>query len=163
MRLIGTILGLLLCVASLAAAAPGRSVAASDVKPQGPWKTYLTRTLEDLPPQALARTDSGFSQYGGLLDRKTKATGFFYAARQDGRWWLVDPEGCLFIHKAVTGVRPLTTKESRAACDGKFGGETNWASHTLALLRERLLEFCLSGLLVLTGLFQCGQSCLLLL
>ncbi len=79
-------------------------------------------------PKRSSKTDSGFSRYGGLLARKTKATGFFHAARVDGRWWLVDPDGCLFLHKAVTGVRPLTTKESRAACNEKFGSETNWAS-----------------------------------
>ena len=118
------------------AAAPGKLVQAADVKPDGPWKAYPTRTLEDLPAKALGKTDSGFSQYGGLLARKTKATGFFYAARRNGRWWLVDPDGCLFLHKAITGVRPLTTKESRAACNEKFGSETNWANQTVALLRE---------------------------
>jgi len=118
------------------AAVPAKPVLAADVKPDGPWKAYPTRTLEDLPTRALAKRDSGFSKYGGLLARKTNATGFFYPAHLDGRWWLADPEGCLFLHKAVTGVRQLTTEESRAACNQKFGSETNWASQTMELLRE---------------------------
>jgi hypothetical protein len=129
----------LICLLSgslASAAATGKPVLAADVKPDAPWKAYPTRTLQDLPAQALVKTDSELSKYGGLLARKTNATGFFHLVRIDGRWWLVDPEGCLFIHKAVTGVKPLTTKESREACAGKFGSETNWASQTLRLLRE---------------------------
>jgi hypothetical protein len=131
-----TSLLLLVSVTVASAARPGKPVMAADGKPEGPWKAYPTRTLENLPAKALNKTDTGLSRYGGLLARKTKATGFFYATRLDGRWWLVDPEGCFFLHKAVTGVRPLTTKESRAACNEKFGSETNWASHTMTLLRE---------------------------
>lgn len=69
-------------------------------KPGGQWKSYPTRTVDDLPPAVRAVTDEKLSIYGGRLDRRVKATGFFHPTRIDGRWWLVDPEGCLFIHKA---------------------------------------------------------------
>jgi len=37
------------------------------------------------------------SKYGGFLDTKSKATGFFRVEKIDGRWWFVDPEGHLFF------------------------------------------------------------------
>jgi hypothetical protein len=34
-----------------------------------------------------------FSRWGGWLDRRWQATGFFRTALEEGRWWLVDPDG----------------------------------------------------------------------
>ncbi len=42
------------------------------------------------------------SKYGGYLDTKVKATGFFRVEKVDGRWWLVDPEGHLFFSAGST-------------------------------------------------------------
>ena len=117
------------------AAQPGLIVKAA-LKPSDPWKDSPTQTLDDLPEAVVARTDSGLSQYGGMRARKAKATGFFYPARIEGRWWLVDPEGCLFLHKGVDSVRMLDTSASRDAWKQRSGSETNWPSHTIALLRE---------------------------
>lgn len=40
---------------------------------------------------------TGLSKYGGWKDGpKLKATGFFRTQKYNGRWWFVDPEGCLF-------------------------------------------------------------------
>ncbi|MCX6904563.1 MAG: hypothetical protein NTW03_14000 [Verrucomicrobia bacterium] len=105
-------------------------------KPGGAWKAYPTRTLEQLPRAVTAKPDSGFSQYGGLLAHKTKATGFFYATKSNGRWWLVDPEGCLFLNKAIVSVTTLRTPGAQTALKEKFGSEAAWASQTTALLRE---------------------------
>jgi hypothetical protein len=128
---------LVLLVGTLAASAaqPPLKVEAA-LKPGEPWKTYPTRTLDDLPAAVATRTDSGLSQYGGMLARKAKATGFFYPARIEGRWWLVDPEGCLFLHKSVASVHMLGTAESQDAWKKLFGSETNWPGRTTALLRE---------------------------
>jgi hypothetical protein len=44
----------------------------------------------------------GWDKYGGWKDGPTlKATGFFYAAKHEGKWWLVDPEGKLFFSHGV--------------------------------------------------------------
>ncbi len=130
------VLLLLFSGAVASAASAGQPVMAADVKPDGPWKARPTLTLRDLPAKATDRTDSQLDRYGGMLARKTKATGFFYPARVEGRWWLVDPEGCLFLHKGVTSVAMLQGPEARAACRERFGSETNWANGTAALLRE---------------------------
>jgi hypothetical protein len=47
-----------------------------------------------------------YSKFGGYLPAKAKATGFFYTKKIDGKWWFVDPEGCLFLSVGVDCVSP---------------------------------------------------------
>ena len=116
------------------AAAPRTVDVAS--KPGDPWRAYPTRTLEDLPAAARAKTDTDLTPYGGLRSRREKATGFFHAKQIDGRWWLVDPDGGRFLHKGVASVRPLGTPGARAALQARFGSASNWAAGTVSLLRD---------------------------
>jgi hypothetical protein len=52
------------------------------------------------PPLALDR-------YGGMLEGpKFRATGFFRTERQDGRWWLVTPDGHGFFSLGIDVVSP---------------------------------------------------------
>src|SRR5882672_3101676 len=74
------------------------------VAPGKQWTNYPTRTLAALPASATDRLDSGFDPYGGLLAHKEPATGFFYPKMIGDRWWLIDPDGGRFIHKAVVAV-----------------------------------------------------------
>ncbi len=122
---------LLLLAATLRATVPVEVAA----KPAGPWKTYDTRTLADLPTAIAANADADLDDYGGLAHRTVKATGFFRVEKIAGRWWLVDPLGGLFIHKGVVSVTPQRTPGSRAAFAEKFGGEAQWATQTTDWLR----------------------------
>lgn len=106
------------------------------LKPDATWKAYPTRTLRDLPVAATAKVDSGLDEFGGLSSRKVKATGFFYATKVGDRWWLVDPQGSLFLNKGVVSVNMMPTDGARAALKTRFGGETQWAAQTVALLRD---------------------------
>lgn len=46
-----------------------------------------------------------FSSFGGWADGpQLEATGSFRAAKHEGKWWLVDPEGRLFWSHGATGV-----------------------------------------------------------
>ena len=47
-----------------------------------------------------------YSRYGGYLQRKVKATGFFRTELIDGKWWFVDPEGYAFLSVGVDCVAP---------------------------------------------------------
>lgn len=42
-----------------------------------------------------------YSRYGGYMQKRVKATGFFRTQMVDGRWWFVDPEGYLFLSVGV--------------------------------------------------------------
>ncbi len=127
---------LLLSAAWLPALSAVENVAVA-TKPAGPWKTYPTRTLAaDFPAVAAAPVDAGLDRFGGRTDRRARATGFFRAERIDGRWWLVDPEGGLFIHRAVVSVSQLRTPGAAAALRQKWGDEAGWAPQTAAWLHE---------------------------
>ena len=44
----------------------------------------------------------GWDQYGGWANGpQLEATGFFRTAKQDGKWWLVDPDGRLFFSHGI--------------------------------------------------------------
>jgi hypothetical protein len=38
----------------------------------------------------------GWSHWGGWKGKQLEASGFFRTEQSDGRWWLVDPDGCAF-------------------------------------------------------------------
>ncbi len=68
-------------------------------------KEYETRLVKHLaglnaPPSV------ALDRFGGWMAEKHDATGFFYAKKIGKRWWLVDPEGHLFLHMAVNSVSP---------------------------------------------------------
>ncbi len=44
---------------------------------------------------------SGWSRFGGWLEKKFDATGFFRTHNDGTRWWLVDPEGYAFVSVGV--------------------------------------------------------------
>ncbi len=48
--------------------------------------------------------DFGYCKYGGYLNTKAKATGFFRVEQVDGKWWFVDPDGHLFFSTSSTGI-----------------------------------------------------------
>jgi hypothetical protein len=52
----------------------------------------------------LGEGESGYCKYGGYLNTKVQATGFFRVEQVDGRWWFVDPDGHLFFSTSSTGI-----------------------------------------------------------
>src|SRR4051812_2732121 len=95
----------------IAVLAGGNAFAAPPVdvalKPEGPYKSYPTRTLDDLPSLAKAAPDANLDRFGGKAARPQAKTGFFHAAKVGARWWLIDPEGGLYLDKSVVSVAPM--------------------------------------------------------
>jgi hypothetical protein len=104
------------------------------VAPGKSWTNYPTRTLAELPASVTSRADTGLDKYGGLLNRKEQATGFFYPRKIGDRWWLIDPEGGLFLHKAVVDVAEKGGPDALAAFNKKYGADSNWVAGTTSLL-----------------------------
>jgi hypothetical protein len=80
----------------------------------GQWiqKEWNTKTLDETEmidnlkaEYQRALTDNQYpgdrSKYGGWLKKRFEARGFFYAIRDEKRWWLVDPDGCAFISNGI--------------------------------------------------------------
>jgi len=104
-------------------------------KPSDPsWTEYPTRTVESL--DGFKPRQTAADRYGGRLDRKARATGFFYPIERDRRWWLVDPEGHLFIKAGVCSTSPGRSKNNKEALARKFGTVERWAAETVKLLRS---------------------------
>ena len=70
------------------------------------------KTLEELKAawdeeeKSLSTDNFNLSRYGGFLDARVEATGFFRVEKMDSRWWFVDPEGYLFFSTGSTGIGP---------------------------------------------------------
>lgn len=103
-------------------------------KPSDPkWELRETVVLDQLTDYQ-RRPDVELSKYGGLKSATTDKTGFFHARKVDGRWWLVDPDGYLFLSIGVCSVRPNATARGEAAMAAKFGTREQWAQKTNDLL-----------------------------
>ncbi|MBI1896468.1 MAG: hypothetical protein HYZ57_21120 [Acidobacteria bacterium] len=71
----------------------------------GKAKTLIQLKKEWSAEEAgLAPGDFGYCKFGGYLNTKAKATGFFRVEQVDGRWWFVDPDGHLFFSTSSTGM-----------------------------------------------------------
>lgn len=51
------------------------------------------------------RWPDGFSKWGGWAEKRVRATGLFRTHHDGRRWWLVDPDGCLFWSAGMDCVR----------------------------------------------------------
>lgn len=69
------------------------------------------KRVEDADLQA-HHSIAGRSRWGGWSDGpRLQATGFFRTAQREGKWWLVDPKGYLFLSVGIDVIRPdLSTR-----------------------------------------------------
>ena len=103
--------------------------------PTTPWVDYATRTL-DLLDGFKPAGETKLDQYGGWTGHSEKATGFFYPKKIGPRWWLVDPDGNLFLHVGVVAVGTGSSKTVKANFTKTFSSKENWAEVTTALLHD---------------------------
>jgi hypothetical protein len=100
-----------------------------------PQKTRLLSLLKDRPEVKATE----LSRYGGRLDKRTEATGFFHTKKIDGRWWLVDPDGYPFYVAALNSIRPGATESGKTSLpktfDEKWKDVGGWAEATTQWLR----------------------------
>lgn len=100
----------------------------------GPWINYRTRNIPQLinyKPTAVAS-----DAFGGRMDKSGSKTGFYHTQKINGRWWLVDPEGHLFIHEGVCSVTTGASDRNKAALKSKFGDNAGWAKSMVQSLTE---------------------------
>ncbi len=135
-------LGLMLVASSAIAQKPDpeyplrveASIVNSKEKTYGPWREYPTRTMQTLigfKPSKVA-TD----KFGGRKDKPFKGTGFYGAVKDNGRWWVIDPDGNAFINVGVVNVSPAASDREKQAMQEKYGGASQWAEDTQDLLTK---------------------------
>ena len=104
--------------------------------PDKPWATYPTRILADVPGFAPPKAPPKVSQYGGWLAHKADKTGFFHTQKVGDRWWLVDPDGHLFLSVGLNAVSVSDTPAAKGYQKAAFGTPENWANQTALLLKN---------------------------
>jgi hypothetical protein len=100
---------------------------------RGQWESIDCRTVAELPHFMSGNVK--LSKYGGLASgRKFAAGGFFGLTRAEGRWTLVDPEGCPFVSVGICSVslKPF----SKSAFATEFDSEEAWAEKTGKVLQD---------------------------
>jgi hypothetical protein len=82
------------------------------------------RLLRQLAATAEARWPMGYSSWGGWAEHRRAATGYFRAEHDGRRWWLVDPDGCLFWSSGPNCVQGVVD----STCSGLEAALT-WMPH----------------------------------
>ena len=101
-----------------------------------PYEPFETRTVELLAGYASPTKLPALSKYGGLLERRVRATGFFHVIKIGDRWWGVDPEGYLYINVALNSISMRKSERNEKAVSEKFGSAEKWIGKTLGILEE---------------------------
>lgn len=97
-----------------------------------PRPTQILTRLEGYVP----RGPRPLSRFGGLAGTGEAGTGFFAARKLSDRWWLLDPDGRLFLGMGIVSVTPGGSPRTRAAFASAFGTTAAWADTTAAQLRS---------------------------
>jgi hypothetical protein len=100
------------------------------------WKLYDTRTIELLEGFKPDSKKIMYSKYGGQINKRVRAKGFFNTQKLRDRWWLVDPDGSLFINIGVCSVRKGNSRISHKPAKEKFGTWEKWAEFSTTILAE---------------------------
>ena len=126
-----------LAAGSLAAKSPeDRRVEARENAQKPEWKSYEAKTVDRLPGFNCRKSDPKQSVYGGWMVDRQEATGFFRTQKIGDRWWLIDPEGWPFIHKAVAVFTTGGSDRQKKALEEKFGTRAAWAADQQEMLRR---------------------------
>lgn len=106
------------------------------------WLAATSVAVLALSPLAVEPA-AELDEFGGLRGVRRAATGFFRTTRAHGRWWLVDPNGFLFVTVGVKGVSLAPYPEAgdrgdsyRQAALAKHGSEEQWAKAAVDRLRS---------------------------
>lgn len=102
------------------------------------WKDYLAYTVDCIEGFTPGGKDKEpeTDQYGGWKVGARTATGFFRTENIDGRWWLITPEGNLYLSKGVAVFSTGGSDRQAAALAEKFGTKREWARRETARLKS---------------------------
>jgi len=97
------------------------------------WIEYSAKTVDGLNGFK-KRKEPPKSQYGGWKTFRSEATGFFRVEKIADRWWIIDPEGYPFIHKAVVAFNPGKSEKQRQVFNTKYQGIDDWTEKDTKML-----------------------------
>lgn len=106
------------------------------------WSTYQAYTVDRLKnaagevfdPQAAEEPQK--DKYGGWKVMNRAATGFFRTEKIGDRWWLITPEGNIYLSNGVAVFAIGNSERQKANLIQKFGSDYNWAKQETGRLRS---------------------------
>ncbi|WP_417016332.1 hypothetical protein [Alistipes sp.] len=99
------------------------------------WGDYLAYTVDRISGFVPGQ-DPETDKYGGWKVTSLAATGFFRVEQFAGRWWLVTPEGNLYLSKGVAVFSTGGSDRQAVALKEKFGSVSNWAKQETSKLKS---------------------------
>ncbi|MDR0337139.1 MAG: hypothetical protein LBI18_08630 [Planctomycetaceae bacterium] len=99
------------------------------------WINYPTRTIGHLANYK-PKQNRLLGHFAGIPNAKTEKTGFWHVEKYGNRFWLVDPEGFLNIHRAVNSVTVGHGEHQKKVFAEKFKTKTNWSDVTIQFLKN---------------------------
>lgn len=100
------------------------------------WNTYTAYTVDRIPGFKPSQ-DPEVDEYGGWkIKAESAPDGFFRVRKINGRWWMIDPLGNLFLSKAVAVFSPGGSERQQAALKAQFGTNSSWAASESQMLRD---------------------------
>ena len=121
------ICAVMLLAAGCAAALPPHQVE-SRKNAAKPWTAYEAVSVDRIHGFE-PKSDPSLDEYGGWQGTRVgNPDGFFRVRKIDGRWWMVDPAGNLFLAKSVASFVPGGSARQRAKMKEKFGSTAGWAT-----------------------------------
>lgn len=97
------------------------------------WKSFETRlvaNIKDFKP-----VPTKLNKYGSSKDIRSDKTGFFRTEKINGRWWVIDPEGCAGINIAVNTVSTGNSERNKTIYASRFSDKAAWMEKTKELLQ----------------------------
>ena len=98
-------------------------VQAESVRSSNAGRSWQERDVRAAPDASIPPDERNL--FGGAAGARKDSEGFFRVRQEGHRWWLVDPDGCLFFTIGVNSVDP-----ARIGSDG----DKDWARDTHELL-----------------------------
>ena len=101
-----------------------------------PWDAYAAVSVDRIPGFT-PKADPALDEYGGWVGTHVgNPDGYFRVRKIDGRWWMVDPAGNLFLAKSVASFVPGGSARQRAKMKEKFGNTAGWATAEIKFLKS---------------------------
>jgi len=95
-------------------------------------KTRTVATLADYEPQEIP-----IGRYNDRTDMSFEETGFYYTTKEDGKWWIVSPDGHPLIHIAINSLGfGIASDRVMHTFDAKYGTPEKWADDAISLLQR---------------------------
>ena len=100
------------------------------------YEPFDTRTVDLLHGYKQGKKPDRTSKYGGWINERSMATGYYRVEKIGDRWWCVDPEGYLYFNIGLNSISMGGSERNKQALKDKFGTPQEWISQTIGLLKE---------------------------